>query len=52
MVIMKHINEYSKFRESLNERSGKGYYIKVGTRDTKKALSILDSMYGKKFDIN
>jgi len=49
---MKHINEYSKFRESLNEGSGKGYYIKVGTRDTKKALSILDNMYGKKFDIN
>ena len=49
---MKHIKEYLSFRDSLNEGPGKGYYIKVGTRDTKKALSILDNMYGKKFDIN
>ena len=40
------------YESSVNEGPGKGYYIKVGTRDTKKALSILDNMYGKKFDIN
>ena len=40
------------YESSVNEGPGKGYYIKVGTRDTKKALSILDKMYGKKFDIN
>ena len=36
--------------ESVNE--AKGYYIKVAVRDAKKALSILDDMYRKKFDIS
>jgi len=49
---MKHINEYSEFKKSLNEGPGKGYYIKVAVRDAKKALSILDDMYRKKFDIS
>ena len=49
---MKHINEYSRFKKSLNEGPGKGYYIKVAVRDAKKALSILDDMYRKKFDIS
>ena len=49
---MKHINEYSDFKKSLNEGPGKGYYIKVAVRDAKKALSILDDMYRKKFDIS
>jgi hypothetical protein len=49
---MNHINEYSEFKKSLNEGPGKGYYIKVAVRDAKKALSILDDMYRKKFDIN
>ena len=49
---MKHIKEYLSFRDSLNEGPGKGYYIKVAVRDAKKALSILDDMYRKKFDIN
>ena len=49
---MKHIKEYLSFRESLNEGPGKGYYIKVAVRDAKKALSILDDMYRKKFDIS
>ena len=55
---MKHINEYSDFLQSLNkegkinEGPGKGYYIKVAVRDAKKALSILDDMYRKKFDIS
>ena len=37
-------------KESVNE--AKGYYIKVAVRDAKKALSILDDMYRKKFDIS
>ena len=49
---MNHINEYSEFKKSLNEGPGKGYYIKVAVRDAKKALSILDDMYRKKFDIS
>ena len=49
---MKHINEYSDFKQTLNEGPGKGYYIKVSVRDAKKALAILDDMYRKKFDIN
>jgi hypothetical protein len=49
---MKHINEYSNFKKSLNEGPGKGYYIKVAVRDARKALAILDDMYRKKFDIN
>ena len=49
---MKHIKEYLSFRDSLNEGPGKGYYIKVAVRDAKKALSILDDMYRKKFDIS
>jgi hypothetical protein len=49
---MKHINEYSEFKKSLNEGPGKGYYIEVAVRDARKALAILDDMYRKKFDIN
>tara|TARA_R110002012_G_scaffold197230_3_gene365752 strand:- start:3479 stop:4666 length:1188 start_codon:yes stop_codon:yes gene_type:complete len=49
---MNFINEYSEFKKSLNEGPGKGYYIKVAVRDAKKALSILDDMYRKKFDIS
>ena len=51
------LNEFKKtitqsldLNESVNE--AKGYYIKVAIRDAKKALSILDDMYRKKFDIN
>ena len=51
------LNEFKKtitqsldLNESVNE--AKGYYIKVAIRDAKKALSILDDMYRKKFDIS
>ena len=47
---MKHINEYSSFRKSLLE--AKGYYIKVAIRDAKKALSILDDLHRRHFDIS
>jgi preprotein translocase subunit YajC len=36
--------------ESVNE--AKGFYLKVALRDAKKALSILDDMYRKEFDIS
>ena len=39
-----------KLKNILNE--AKGYYIKVSPRDAKKALSILDKMYRRKFDIS
>jgi len=47
---MKHIKKYRGFKNWLSE--AKGYYIKVSLRDSKKALAILDEMYGKKFDIS
>lgn len=37
-------------KESVNE--AKGFYLKVALRDAKKALSILDDMYRKEFDIS
>jgi len=45
----------SNFTDYINENNlteGKGYYIKVALRDAKKALSILDDMYRRKFDIS
>ena len=42
----------SAFESEGKVNEGKGYYIKVAVRDAKKALSILDDMYRKKFDIS